>query len=326
MYLDFYRLNREPFRITPDPEFLYLSPGHKGALAAIAYGVEQRKGIIAVTGEVGTGKTTILRSYLDRADPERLKSAYLFNPNVSFPDLLRTIFRELGIPPGSGDIGERVDRFHRYLIEEYENDNTVVLFIDEAQNTPVETLENLRMLSNLESTEDKLLQIVLCGQPELERLLGRNELRQLRSRIAVRADIPPLSRKESLAYFRHRMSISSRGGSDIFTRAALERIVRKAKGNPRLINILCDNALITGYGSGETKVTFRTAGEIIADMEGRTAPGIPGWVLASIGLLFFLFLAVGYRIYSTNASRTRTHPPNNPVVIRLDSQAGSAGK
>jgi general secretion pathway protein A len=324
MYLDFYRLSREPFRITPDPEFLYLSPGHREALAAIAYGVEQRKGIIAVTGEVGTGKTTILRSYLERADPERLRSAYVFNPNISFPDLLRTIFLELGIPPGSGDTSEMIDRFHQYLIEEYKKIHAVVLFIDEAQNTPVETLENLRMLSNLESTEDKLLQIVLCGQPELDRLLGRTELRQLKSRIAVRADISPLSRKESLAYIRHRMALSSGEGSDVFTRAALERIVRKANGNPRTINVLCDNALITGYGSGETKVTFRTAGEIIADMEGRAAPRIPGWVLASIGLLFIL--AVGYRIYSTGASRAREHPPNNPVVIRLDPSAGAAGK
>ena len=195
MYLDFYHLKREPFQVTPDPEFLYLSPSHKEALAAIVYGVEQRKGIIAVTGEVGTGKTTILRSYLGQADPERLKSAYVFNPNVSFPVLLQTIFQELGIPPESGEASEMVDRFHRYLIEEYEKDHTVVLFIDEAQNMPVETLENLRMLSNLESSEDKLLQIVLCGQPELESLLGRNELRQLKSRIAVRANISPLSRQ-----------------------------------------------------------------------------------------------------------------------------------
>ena len=197
-----------------------------------------------------------------------------------------------------------------------------MLFIDEAQNMPVETLENLRMLSNLESSADKLLQIVLCGQPELEQLLGRNELRQLKSRIAVRADISPLSRKESLAYFHHRMAISSRKGSDIFTRAALERIVRKAKGNPRAINILCDNALITGYGSGEKQVSFRTAGEIIADMKGRGLPGFPGWVLASIVL--FLFLAAGYWIYSTNASPTRAQPPINPAVIRLESQTGSA--
>jgi general secretion pathway protein A len=317
MYLDFYRLNREPFRITPDPEFLYLSPGHKEALAAIAYGVEQRKGILAVTGEVGTGKTTILRYYLGRADPERLKAAYLLNPAVSFPALLQTIFRELGIPFESGEADGMVDRFHDYLIEEYKKDNTVVLFIDEAQNTPVATLENLRMLSNLESSEDKLLQIVLCGQTELERLLSRNELRQLKSRIAVRADIPPLSRKESLAYFRHRMSISSKEGSDIFTRAALERIVLKAKGNPRSINILCDNALITGYGSGERKVTFRTAGEIIADMEGRTAPGIPVWALASIGL--FLFLAAGFWVYARYPFAP-PQPAHNPVVIRLESQ------
>ena len=335
MYLDFYRLNREPFRITPDPEFLYWSPSHREALAAIAYGVEKRKGIIAVTGEVGTGKTTLLRTLLATSDPERLKSAYLFNPAVSFPVLLRTIFQELGIPSESGETSGRIDRFHQYLIEEYKKDNTVALFIDEAQNMPVETLENLRMLSNLESYADKLLQIVLCGQPELEQVLGRNELRQLKSRIAVRATISLLSRRESLAYIRHRLSKSSRNEPDIFTKAALERIVRKAKGNPRSINILCDNALITGFGSGKRKVTFRTAGEIIADLEGSPASGIPGWVLASIGL--FLFLGAGYWIYSTNASPSRSlvaekpvprdipaQALNNPVVIRLESQAGAA--
>jgi general secretion pathway protein A len=288
-----------------------------------------------VTGEVGTGKTTILRSLLGSADPERLKSAYVFNPSVSFPVLLQTIFQELGIPSGSGEVSGMVDRFHHYLIDEYKKGNVVVLFIDEAQNMPVETLENLRMLSNLESSTDKLLQIVLCGQPELEQLLGRNELRQLKSRIAVRAVISPLSRQESLAYIRHRLSKSSREGTDIFTRAALERIVRTAKGNPRSINILCDNALITGFGSGEKKVSFRTAGEIIADMKGSTASGIPGWVLASIGL--FLFLAAGFWIYSTNASHSRSvvaeksvipvlpaQPPINSVVIRLESQVSSA--
>lgn len=334
MYLDFYHLNREPFRITPDPEFLYLSPSHKEALAAIAYGVEQRKGIIAVTGEVGTGKTTILRSYLDKADPERLKSAYVFNPNVSFPTLLQTIFQDLGIP-GVGEASGLVDRFHQYLIEEYKKDNTVVLFIDEAQNMPVETLENLRMLSNLETSADKLLQIVLCGQPELEHLLGRNELRQLKNRIAVRANISPMSRKESLAYIRHRLSKSSKEGADIFTRAALERIVRKANGNPRMINILCDNALITGYGTGEKKVSFRTTGEIIADMKGKPHSNLSGWRIASLCLL--LFMAVGYWIYSRNASHIRSvvaekpkppdipaRPPNNPVFIRLDSQVSSA--
>ena len=317
MYLDFYHLNREPFRITPDPEFLYLSPSHKEALAAIAYGVEQRKGIIAVTGEVGTGKTTILRYYLGKADPERLKAAQVFNPAVSFPALLQTIFRELGIPPGSDDVSGRIDRFHNYLIEEYRQDHTVVLFIDESQNVPVETLENLRMLSNLESSEDKLLQIVLCGQTELESLLDRDELRQLKSRIAVRATISPLRRKESLAYIRHRLSMSSRKESDIFTKAALERIVRKAKGNPRSINILCDNALITGYGYDEKRVGFRTAGEIIADMEGRSPSGNRVWALASIGLL--MFLAAGYWVYARYPSAP-PQPARNPVFIQIESR------
>ena len=317
MYLDFYNLKREPFRITPDPDFLYLSPSHKEALAAIAYGVEQRKGIIAVTGEVGTGKTTILRYYLDKADPDRLKAAYVFNPNVSFPALLQTIFRELGIPFESGEAGGMVDRFHRYLIEEYEKDHTVVLFIDEAQNVPGETLENLRMLSNLESSEDKLLQIVLCGQTELESLLDRNELRQLKSRIAVRATISPLNRKDSLAYIRHRLSMSTRKESDIFTKAALKRIVRKAKGNPRSINILCDNALITGYGYDEKSVGFRTAGEIIADMEGRSPSGNRVWALASIGLI--LFLAAGYWVYARYPSAP-PQPARNPVFIQLESR------
>jgi general secretion pathway protein A len=173
------------------------------------------------------------------------------------------------------------------------------------------------MLSNLESSEDKLLQIVLCGQTELEPLLDRNELRQLKSRIAVRATISPLRRKESLAYIRHRLSLSLRMKSDIFTKAALERIVRKAKGNPRSINILCDNALITGYGYDEESVGFRTAGEIISDLEGRSPPGIRVWALASIG--FFLFLAAGFWVYA----RYPSAPPqaaHNPVVIRLESQ------
>ena len=317
MYLDFYHLKREPFQVTPDPDFLYLSPSHKEALAAIVYGIEQRKGIIAVTGEVGTGKTTILRYYLGKADPERLKAAHVFNPAVSFPFLLETIFQELGIPFESGETGGMVERFHQYLIEEYKKNNTVVLFIDEAQNVPVETLENLRMLSNLESSEDKLLQIVLCGQTELESLLDRNELRQLKSRIAVRATISPLSRKESLAYIRHRLSMSTRKESDIFTKAALKRIVRKAKGNPRSINILCDNALITGYGYDEKSVGFRTVGEIIADMEGRSPSGVRVWALASIGL--FLFLAAGFWVYARYPSAP-PQPARNPVVIQLESR------
>jgi type II secretory pathway predicted ATPase ExeA len=329
MYLDFYRLKRRPFHVTPDPEFLYLSPGHREALAVIVYGIEQRKGIIEVTGEVGTGKTTILRSYLDQADPERVKTAYVFDPKASFPAVLRNVFRELGIAPASGEIHEMIVQFHMFLIDEYRKDHTVVLLIDEAQNMPVETLENLRLLSNLETSTDKLLQIVLCGQPELDELLGRKELRQLRQRIAVRATIAPLSRAESLNYIRHRLSKASRGGGEIFTDSALARIVRKAAGNPRVINILCDNALITGYGNQEDPVSSGTAREIIADLEGKSSLKYLKWSAA--GLFVLLFLTAGYWIYTTTAftfpgqKTTKVanpilpHTPiDTPVVIRSE--------
>jgi general secretion pathway protein A len=299
MYLDYYQLRKKPFHVTPDPEFLYLSPSHREALASIIHGVEQRKGFIEVTGEVGTGKTTILRSYLSQTAPGRVKAAYVFNPNVSFPVLLKNIFQELGIVPISAKVHEMVLQFHLFLIDEYKKGITVILIVDEAQNMPVGTLENMRLLTNLETTTDKLLQIVLCGQPELESLLGRKELRQLRQRIAVRATISPLSRKESLEYIRHRLSKASYKETDIFTPAATARIIRKAKGNPRVINILCDNALITGYGYQEKRVSSRTAREIIADLERKSSLMYRVWRIA--GLSFLLLLTGGYWLYSTTA-------------------------
>jgi len=330
MYLDFYRLKRKPFHVTPDPEFLYLSPSHREALASIVYGTEQRKGIIEITGEVGTGKTTILRSYLGQADPERVKAVYMFNPDVSFPVLLKNIFQELGIASKSGEAHEMIEQFSLFLIDEYRKDHTVILVVDEAQNTPVETLEKLRLLSNLETTTDKLLQVVLCGQPELDNHLGRKELRQLRQRIAVRANISSLSPQESLEYIRHRLSKALYEETEIFTAAALARIVRKAKGNPRVINILCDNALVTGYGYQEKKVSSRTAGEIIADQEGKFSLKYQGWRVA--GLSFLLLLTAGYWVYTTTtftfqsqkATEVANPPPprerlNNQVVIRQES-------
>jgi len=298
MYLDFYHLKKKPFHVTPNPEFLYLSPTHREALASIVYGVEQRKGIIEVTGEVGTGKTTILRSYLGQTDPERLKAAYVFNPNVSFPALLKNFFQELGLTPKSGEAHEMIEQFYLFLIDEYKKDNTVVLVVDEAQNMPVETLENLRLLSNLETATDKLLQIVLCGQPELENHLGRKELRQLSQRIVVRAHLSSLSRKESLEYIRHRLSTAC-CETDIFTPAALARIVDKAKGIPRVINILCDNALITGYGYQEKNVSSRTAMEVIADLERKPSLKYREWRIAVLS--FLLLLTAGYWIYNTTA-------------------------
>ena len=167
MYLTFYNLKKQPFHITPDPEFLYLSPSHKEALAAIVYGIEERKGFVAIIGAVGVGKTTILRSYLEKAEKNRLKVIYVFNSKLTFEGLLRTIFQEMGLQMETNDPMEMINRLYGVLIEEYRQGNTVVLIVDEAQNMPVDTLESLRMISNLETSKDKLIQIVLAGQPQL---------------------------------------------------------------------------------------------------------------------------------------------------------------
>ena len=199
MYLDYFGLDKEAFHISPDPEFLFLSPSHKEALAVILYGIEKRTGFMLITGGVGLGKTTILRSALERIDKERIKVILLFNPIISYANLVKTIYRELEIDlPASGDAFDIEEGLHLGLIEQYKNDRTVVLIIDEAQNLPAETLERLRMLSNLETDKEKLIQIILIGQePELDNMLDSVQLRQIKQRIAVRASIVQLTEKES---------------------------------------------------------------------------------------------------------------------------------
>ncbi|MGA7878891.1 MAG: AAA family ATPase [Desulfoferrobacter sp.] len=272
MYEDFFHLTKEPFHITPDPEFLFLSPSHKAALGSIIYGIEKRKGFIAITGEVGVGKTTVVRAYLDTVDltqEKEQKIVYIFNPNLSFNALLGTIFRELGLNPSGHDDFEMVNELHQNLIEEYKLGHKVVLIIDEAQNMPVETLEDLRMLSNLETSKDKLIQILLTGQPELESMLKRHELRQFRQRIAIYAKIYPLTVKESLDYIRYRLERVAAEHPPIFTKSALNLIVKKAGGIPRTINILCDNALITTFGYQKQKIDLKVVREVIADFQGK---------------------------------------------------------
>ena len=265
MYLNFFNLKREPFNITPDPGLLYLSPSHKEALGAVIYGVNKRKGFVAIVGEVGVGKTTIIRSFLDRIDKQNVRTIYIFNANISFKALLKTIYQNLRCVPQTDDVSEMVDQLHMILIDEYKAGHNVVLIIDEAQNMPVETLENLRMLSNLETSTDKLIQIVFSGQPEFEQRLNVHALRQLRQRIAIRVKIMPLSRAESLAYIDFRLSKSLMNDSCIFTRGALDQIVGAAGGIPRIINVFCDNCLVTSFGNQQKRVTSKVAREIIAE-------------------------------------------------------------
>ncbi|MGD0229483.1 MAG: AAA family ATPase [Syntrophorhabdales bacterium] len=285
MYSAFYGLAKKPFHITPDPEFLYLSPSHKEALGAIIYGIEQRKGFVAITGAVGVGKTTILRSYLERAEREHLKIIYVFNAKLTFGGLLKTIYDELALPVESTDVVEMVNSLYQVLIDEYTRGNIVVLVVDEAQNMPVETLESLRMISNLETSKDKLIQIVLVGQPEFEDELNLPKLRQLKQRLAVRSTIRPLTRQESLDYIGFRLEKAGSSPAAVFTAPALKKIIKRAHGIPRLLNVLCDNALITGFGYERKPVTKKIVTEIIKDFDGsrRWLPGL-WWRRAALTL------------------------------------------
>jgi len=296
MYNGFYRFKQEPFRVTPDPDFFFLSSSHREALAALIYGIEKRKGFIAVVGEVGVGKTTVLRSYLENTDHDNLTTVYVFNANVSFQQLLKTIFRELAIESAGDELAESVRTFHEYLIDQYEKGRNVALLIDEAQNMPTETLENLRMLSNLETSTDKLLQMVLIGQPELQAKLDQHELRQLKQRIAIFHRIMPLNRDESLLYINHRLNRVALGREPIFTQKALKGIIKYSGGIPRVINILCDNALIAGFGYQKKPIDYKMVREIIADLNGRKKSSLlRQCVVAAAVFLLVIVAALGFQ-------------------------------
>ena len=311
MYFNFFGLQTSPFHTTPDPEFLYLSPGHKQALGSIIYGIKEKKGFIAVTGQVGLGKTTILRSFLAQIDQANQQTIYLLNPNLSFTLLLKTLVRELGHDPIAGDDAEVVEQLHMVLIEEYRKGRTVALLIDEAQNMPVATLEHLRILSNLETPKDKLIQIVLLGQPELDSLLDRYELRQLRQRIAVRAIIQPLSKPESFQYIRHRLDKAGGEGKKIFTNSALALIVQEAKGIPRRLNNLCDNALVTAFGYKQSLVTTNIAKEVISDLTGR--PSHSPWKLAPLAAAALILVLALVMLMPLTHSQLSDIPPIHEI-------------
>ncbi len=272
MYLNFYNLAKQPFHITPDPQFLYLSESHKQALASMIDGIDGRKGLIAITGGVGVGKTTIVRAYLQKARKDDLKVIYVFHVNVTFRDLVRTICRELELDLAADD---PVDMgLGLALTDLYRSGKNVVIVIDEAQSMPVETLESLRMWSNLETAAEKLVQVVLVGQPELDELLEKQELRQLKQSIAVRSAISPLTPRESLAYIEHRLSVAGLRGAPIFEKKAIDIIIKEADGVPRMLNILCDNALIAGFGYQKNPVTASIAKEVASDFSSPKLPHV----------------------------------------------------
>ena len=280
MYLSFFGLNEKPFSITPDPRYLFLSERHAEAMAHLLYGIKEAGGFIQLTGEVGTGKTTIVRSLLAQT-PENAEIALILNPRMTAPEFLLTLCEELGIgvpDKAAGSLKDLVDVLNDYLLRAHAAGRRVVLVVDEAQNLAPEVLEQVRLLTNLETNTQKLLQIILIGQPELRELLDRSELRQLAQRITGRYHLDPLSGPETFAYVRHRLRVAG-ATSEIFTRGALQRIYRLSGGVPRVINILCDRALLGGYSMDRHRITTGLVRQAGTEVFGRHA-GRP-WIVWS---------------------------------------------
>jgi general secretion pathway protein A len=279
MYAEFYGLREAPFNITPDPRFLYLNDCYQEALAALTYGIDERKGFVSLVGEAGMGKTTMLRRLLDTLSPST-RTVLLLNPTVPFEQILEHILLELGVPPEGGKKLVLLQRLNEFLIEHTRSGGNVALLIDEAQDLSPAVLEELRLLSNLETAREKILQIVLAGQPELDRVLADPALRQLRQRVTLRIRIRPLSPPEVASYVRSRLERAGASNGELFTPDALVRIAELAQGIPRVVNVLCDAALLAGLATGSRQVSAAIVDEAWRDYAPETpaittAPSLP---------------------------------------------------
>jgi len=271
MYQSFYGFREMPFNITPDPRFLFLSPTHQEALQHLKYGVREKKGFIVLVGEVGCGKTTLCRRFLDELDPAHFDTALILNPRITETQMLKAILTELGETKIARSQNDLVAQINRVLLDRIERGRDIVLIIDEAQNLKFDVLEQIRLLSNLETDRQKLLQIVLMGQPELKEVLARDELRQLRQRILVHYELHPLSPTDVSQYIQHRLSLAGGNGRPTFTKWALRSIHRASGGIPRVVNNLCDKALLSAFIRESDDVTYWDVRRAVTDMKNLTS-------------------------------------------------------
>jgi len=269
MYRKFYKLTRNPFELSPDPYFFCPTPSHNEALALLNYGVLRRKGFVVVTGEVGTGKTLLVRCLLDSLTHRKVAFAYIYNPLLSVQSFLEQVLTDLGLPAAARTKSEALSRLNNYLLARSRDDLTTALVVDEAQLLSWELLEEIRLLTNLETTQHKLLQIVLAGQPELERKLDSHQLRQLKQRVGLRCNLLPLDLLQVEGYVHRRLELAgadeNANANAIFSREAIEAIFELSKGIPRLVNTLCENCLLLGFGLQLRQITPSVVQEVASD-------------------------------------------------------------
>jgi len=268
VYLEFYGLKQPPFDITPNPRFLFHSTKHREAFNHLLYGIRERKGFVQLTGEVGAGKTTLCRALLEQLDG-KFSTALILNPVLSGDELMKAIATEYGLEVKGKDRLETMATISDFLLRQTLAGKETVLIIDEAQNLTEELLEQVRLISNIETDDRKLLQIVLMGQPELRERLNSHKLRQLRQRITVRYHLNPLTRVEVGQYIQHRITLAGSRIAPVFTRMAVWRIYGYSQGVPRLVNALCDKALLAGFVERSRRINYRMVGRAIRELEGN---------------------------------------------------------
>ena len=331
MYKQYFELAYLPFSIAPDPRYLYMSDQHREALAHLVYGVTTDGGFVLLTGEVGTGKTTVCRCMLEQV-PDDTDIAFIINPKVTVDELLASICDEIGIgyPEGTSSNKVFIDRINDYLLDAHARGRKTVIVLEEAQNLSAEVLEQVRLLTNLETSERKLLQIIMLGQPELRDMLARPDLRQLSQRITARYHLGPLSKKEIDSYVTHRLAVAG-VRKRLFSPSALRLLYRLSGGVPRLINLLCDRALLGAYVQNKSRVTRLTLRKAAAEVFGRT-PLLGNWSPLRIALVILLLISCGALallnakdtftafapVAQTRAVSSPPTPPVQPPAPKLD--------
>ncbi len=334
MYAPFFGLKHEPFSIAPDPHYLFMSERHREALAHLLYGIGGGGGFVLLTGEIGAGKTTVCRCFLEQI-PNRCNVAYIFNPKLTVAELLKSVCDEFHIPvperePGRATVKDYLDPLNDFLLRTHAVGQNNVLIIDEAQSLSADVLEQLRLLTNLETTERKLLQIILIGQPELREMLARPELEQLAQRVIARFHLGALSEAETTQYIRHRLAVGGMHGPLPFDRPARLRIHQWSRGVPRRINLLCDRAMLGAYTEGKARIGRAIIDKAAAEVFDRPMPGaLMAWrarFLQPGALAWALVLVAGVALVGAVALATQQHAARAEAAVVPAAPAAAGSK